>query len=176
MSTSRLVFYVLAGSAILLLITMNVWTVREIDAAAGGLMLFDNRPTGYSFEEAKEFIGALKPEGKAIYLGIQKYLDTLFPILLAISLSWGLWMLTTAWIMPARLVICAIAIIGPACDLMENASVRVMLRTGADKLTEQMVATASFWTVTKWTLDLIAGITFLLLLWSAALARHAARR
>jgi len=172
MQTSRLIFYMIATSAVIVLITMNVWTVPKIDAAARGLTLFDNRRTGYSFKDASEFISALSDDGKAIYLGIQKYLDTLFPILMAISLPWALWMLTTSWAKPYRYFICAVAFIGPMCDLMENASVRVMLHAGPDGLTEQMVATASRWSVTKWTLDLVAMAAFLLLLWSALLQRH----
>lgn len=176
MLTSRLLFYVLAASALTILVVMNVWTVPRIEAEAEGVRIFDNRPMGYSIAEAQEFLGALSQRGKEMYLGIQKYLDTLFPILFAIAMPWGLWLLTPNWHKAARIGLCLIAFLGPMCDLMENTSVRVLLHAGPENITEAMVKTASNWSVRKWTLDLIASASFILLLWHTLLQRYQVRK
>jgi len=82
MSTSRIALWVLSISAVFVLMAMNLWTVPIIRTDIGDLRIFDNRPFGYGLEDAQVFLSALKPEGLELYLGLQRKLDTLFPILL----------------------------------------------------------------------------------------------
>lgn len=178
MKTPPILFYILAASAITIFLVMNLGTVPAIMDQAGGHQIFDNLPWGYDLKYATDFITALTPEGRAMYLGVQKHLDTLFPVLMAASLTWGLWILTARLPKLARGLLCAPAILGPLFDLCENAAVRVMLYStagpeGPAALTPSMVALASTFSRIKWTLDLIAVAAFLLLLWSIWLKRHA---
>ena len=101
MTAWRLGFWLLFAVTLAVYATMLVWTLPAITAAAGGLAPFDMRPSGYSFDEAKAFLTALSPDGKALYLDAQHKLDAAYPALLAATLffaiaalapkSWGNW-------------------------------------------------------------------------------------
>ncbi len=145
---------------------MNLWTVPTIRMDAGGLRIFDNRPFGYDLDYATKLIGNLyegNQVGLNLYLGLQRKLDTLFPILFAIAMPWALWVLTARWNNPFRVALCVAAFLGPMCDLIENYFVGGLLRAGVDDITKEMVARASFFSVTKWVLDVTAGAVFLIL-------------
>ena len=77
----------LAGLALIFL-----WAAPRIEA--GGLAPFDLRTQGYSFAEARAFLTALTPEGRAVYLGPQRVADTIFPVGFAGTMMclvfWGL--------------------------------------------------------------------------------------
>lgn len=172
MSTSRIVLWVMSLSAVFVLMLMNLWTVPIIRAEANGLHIFDNRPLGYGLDDAQIFLKALKADGLELYLTLQRTLDTLFPILFSIAMPWALWLLTEDWKKPLRFAVCLAGFIGPMCDLTENHFVAGLLRAGPDGVTAQMVAQASAFSVTKWVLDVIAGLTFLLLCWQWFLDRR----
>ncbi len=174
MSTSRIVLWFLAFSAIFVLMLMNLWTVPIIRGDADGLHIFDNRPLGYGLEEAQVFLRALKADGLEMYLNLQRKLDTLFPILFSIALPWALWVMTDTWKKPLRIAICLAGFLGPMCDLTENYFVAALLRAGPEAITAEMVARASVFSVTKWSLDLVASLTFLILCWQWFLDRRRA--
>jgi len=174
MSTPRIVLWVLSISAFFVLMLMNLWTVPIIRADAGGLHIFDNRPFGYGLEDAKAILTALYEGDQAglnLYLTLQRKLDTLFPTLFAIAMPWALWVMTDEWKKPFRIAVCLAGFIGPMCDLTENYFVAGLLRGGPEALTAEAVARASAFSVTKWVLDIIAGITFLFLSWNLVLQR-----
>jgi len=171
MSTSRIVLWVISLAALFVLMLMNLWTVPFIRAEAQGLRIFDNRPIGYGFDEAKAFLSALQPDGLALYLNLQRGLDTLFPILFLIAMPWALWLLTEAWQKPYRVMICLVGVVGPLCDLIENHYVAGMLRAGPEGITPDMVARASAFSVAKWGLDVCAVAAFVVLSWNVLLHR-----
>ena len=74
-------------------------TLAHLQRLAGGLPPFDIRPLGYSYADAREFLAALGPQGRAYYLYPELVLDSFFPPLYALSLALALWWLT----MPGRL-------------------------------------------------------------------------
>ena len=120
------------------------------------------RPGGYSYVEAQAFLAALSPEGIAFYSDVQHKLDIIYPPLLAVTVGWAIW-----WLLPAswgwfRAVLVLPAIGGMVFDWMENAAVATMLEVGADGLTEQMVASASMWTLAK-TISTTVAFALLLL-------------
>ncbi len=168
MTARRTVFWLLFATTLAVYATMLAWTLPAITAAAGGLAPFDLRPSGYSYDEAKAFLTALSPEGKALYLNVQHKLDAAYPALLAATLffaiavlvpkAWGIW----------RWVIALIAIPGAVFDYLENIAVAVMLTTGADGLTPAMAATADRWTTAKsWTTTVAMTVLLVLLVaWS----------
>ena len=81
-----LVFAAMLGNYL----AMILWSIPRISAEAGGLAIFDMRPAGYSFEEAKTFLAALSPDGARFYVQVQHRLDSAYPALLAVTLGWAI--------------------------------------------------------------------------------------
>lgn len=158
----RLMFWLMFVVMLGIYLVMGLWSIPKIVADAGGLLAFDLRPVGYSFDEARVFITALSDEGRAFYLNVQQMLDSAYPALFAVVMVMAFSHLFAGW---TRWVAIALALAGAGFDYMENAAVAVMLRAG-DGLTETMVATASGWTVLKSgavTLALVALIAGLMM-------------
>jgi len=160
----RLLFWLMFAAMTGVYMTMALWSIPKIMQDAGGLLAFDMRPAGYSFAEASAFLGALSDEGRAFYLNVQHMLDSAYPALFAVVMVMAFKLLFTGW---ARWGAMALALAGAGFDYMENAAVTLMLRAGGG-LTEEMVATASRWTVLKSgavTLAFLALIAGLVMLW-----------
>lgn len=126
------------------------WTGPAIEA--GGLAPFDPRSAGYDLAEARAFLTALTPEGRAAYLGGQRIADTVFPIgflgVLAIAIvsayrRWSVWLAGAMSLVPLGYFV---------FDMLENAAVAGMLRAGPGNLTQAAVAWASFCTIWKFRL------------------------
>jgi len=141
----RLIFWLMFALMLGVYLVMALWSIPKIVADAGGLLAFDLRPTGYSFDEASAFLAALSDEGRAFYLNVQQMLDSAYPALFAVVMVMAFSYLFAGW---PRWVAMALALAGAGFDYMENAAVAVMLRAG-DGLNAAMVATASQWTVLK---------------------------
>jgi hypothetical protein len=112
------------------------WLAPQLSAQSQGMLPFDLRVTGYGLEAARDYLAALSPEGRALYLGPIRVNDTLFPSLMTLLLlvpmrrwrGWGL-----LWALPALAYL--------ALDLAENAAVAGILR--AETAGEAEVALAS---------------------------------
>ena len=115
--------------------------------------LFDARVLGYGFDAAQTFLGALSPKGLALYLGPMRALDTVFPILLALVLSLGIWLYLAR---RAAIIFGLVAFVAAWLDLQENSAVSDMLNIGADAITTDLVERASTLTMAKWTSYLVA--------------------
>lgn len=144
-----------AAYAALLCLTLAVyvvivgWSLPRIATGAGGLMPFDLRPGGYSFDAARTFLGALDRQTTDFYLDVQQRIDTVYPALLALTLATGIWALTRRaplWLRLAAVVLC---VLGAGFDWLENLRVAALLRAGPEAVTQQMVAAASRATVLK---------------------------
>ncbi|MFT4514143.1 MAG: hypothetical protein ACI91B_002851 [Planctomycetota bacterium] len=103
MSRLQITFWVLFMLAMAVYAAMVSWALPTVSAAAGGLAVFDLRPsvfdlrpTGYSLVEAKQFLAALTPEGRAFYLQVQQPLDLFYPPLITATLFLGIGLLITA--------------------------------------------------------------------------------
>ncbi len=59
---------------------MNTLLMPAIESTTQGLRCFDMNSFGYTYEQAKEFVSLLTPEGKNTYLHIQLPLDCVFPL------------------------------------------------------------------------------------------------
>ena len=101
-------------------LAMVPWSLPAISADAGGRAPLDTSPLGYSVDEARAFVLALTDEGRALYLGAQHRLDTVFPGLLLI---WSCW--TLLKLLPRRiaLALCVVAVGAAIGDYAENAAV-----------------------------------------------------
>jgi hypothetical protein len=153
--------------------TMLGWSVPHI-AALGGGQPFDVRFFGYGHAEAVAFLKALGPEGASFYANVQLRLDTAFPILYFVALSWLLasifgW---AGFAGVGRVVVACIVVAVPTLlDFAENAAIREMLRLGPDAVTPELVSWASACSTTKW-LTALEGVTIAAAAAAVALARR----
>jgi hypothetical protein len=151
--------------------TMVLWTLPAIQIEAGGLRPFDMRPLGYTFDEAKAFLVALSDDGRAIYGGPQSILDALYPPLLFATLGIAIWHVSGDIRKPTRIGMIAVAAIGMIADGLENVAVRDMLVAGGEGVTPELVARASFFTVTKSAATTVAAVALVILLVRKARAK-----
>lgn len=147
--TARLAFWFLAGATAVVWLFMVLLTLPYIQQQAGGLAPFDLRPLGYSFDEAKAFLTALSPQGKAYYLGPQHWLDLFFPGLVAATLYCALVVLLRPYVGGNGRFVAALAAFVAVFDWLENSAVAAMLNAGPDGIAADAVAAASRWTVLK---------------------------
>ena len=145
----RLLFWTAIAIALGLYAVMLLWSLPKITADAGGLPAFDMRPGGYSFEEAKQFLALLSEEGNAFYRTVQQRLDIPFPFFQALASGWAIYLLAPAPWGKWRTVLGLSALPGMVLDYVENAHVAELLRAGAEGITPQMVASASFYSQMK---------------------------
>ena len=169
--TARLAFWFLLGATLVVYSFLIFIFGPRLDAAAGGLPVFDLRIGGYTFEEAKTYLAALTPEGRDIYLGPVRLIDTIFPGLLAATLYCALVVLLRPWLGSNARFVAILPIVPAIFDWLENAAVAAMLRAGADGVTPEMVETASRWTVVKWWTDIPVLLATLVLALVAAWRR-----
>lgn len=62
-------------------IIMQSYSIPSIGHEAGGLLIFDMKPLGYTYEYAYTFLSQLSEKGYELYKHVQLPLDILFPIL-----------------------------------------------------------------------------------------------
>ncbi|MCO6185128.1 hypothetical protein [Rhizobium sp. L1K21] len=175
MKTAKIIFWSLFVVTMGLYATMVFWTLPSIQTEAGGLIPFDLRPMGYSYEDALVFLSQLSESGRTLYLGPQHTLDLLYPLCLASCLALAIAMLvpnTKVW----KFLISLVAWPGMLFDYLENGAVKKLLVTPVDEIGHGMVTAASTFTLLKSVFDTIAFVTllFLVLLWLFRL--RAARR
>lgn len=129
---------------------------------AGGQPPFDLRAAGYDLTQAQAFLAALTPQGRAAYLGPVRINDTVFPVLMGLTLALPLWRRGWLWVLPAVLY--------TALDLAENAAIADLLRNGARE--EVQVFVASALTQAKFA---VFGVAAVLALWALWRNRRPAR-
>ena len=156
---------------------MVAWSLPAISIDANDLMPFDMRPTGYSFAEAQAFLAALSIDGNAFYQSTQQKLDMAFPALEALTVGWGMFLLSPKSWGVKRWVLALTALPGMVFDYLENIKVAVMLRAGVENLTPEMVDQASQFTLLKSgfvTISLVLLIV-LIVLWFSNKRKRAAK-
>ncbi len=159
-----------------LYLVMVLWSLPFIAQQAGGLVPFDMRPTGYDFADAQAFLGALTPEGRVFYAGIQHRLDTVYPALLALVLVFGgLGLARGRWRWGAYLLGLA-AILGAAFDYKENSVVARLLTQDVQSLSGSDVEIAVWATLLKSGLTTVAMTLLLVLLFVRLIARIMGKR
>lgn len=163
MKTTKIIFWSIFVVTMGLYATMVFWTLPEIQAEAGGLMPFDLRPLGYSYEEALAFLTELSERGRNLYLGPQHTLDLLYPLCLAASLALSIAILvpnTTVW----KFLFSLVAWPGMLFDYLENSAVKSLLLTPVAEISHGMVTMASIFTLLKSIFDMLAFLMLLLML------------
>ncbi|MBO9406848.1 hypothetical protein J7399_05380 [Shimia sp. R9_1] len=146
--------------ATVIYVLMITVTLAQIEAISGQVP-FDMRPHGYSPSDAATLLDALGADGREYYLSRQIPLDTMYPALLALTLS-----STFCWFgrrMPnKRLVHLGVAFaVGSALfDYMENLGIVAMIHGWPD-VTESLVYAVSTATIAK---SVITTLAVMLLL------------
>ena len=131
---------------------MNLVLIPIIEANTEGLRCFDMNSTGYTYEQAKQFLSLLDEKGRDIYLHIQLPLDFFYPVAYTAFFMLALKKLsgkTLPLVIPGALAI---------ADYIENICSIRMLR--AMDVTEGMAKFASTVTVIK---SALMTLTFILL-------------
>ena len=134
--------------ATVIYVLMITVTLAHIETISGQLP-FDMRPFGYGPPDAATLLEALGAEGRAYYLSRQIPLDTLYPALLAVTLS-----STVCWFgrrMPNRIIVrvgVAFAVGSALFDYAENLGIVAMI-CGWPDASGSLVYAASAATIAK---------------------------
>lgn len=173
---SKRAYWILFVLTMALYLVMVSWSLPLISAEAGGLIPFDMRPGGYSFEEARAFLVALTPDGRSFYLNTQLRFDMAYPAMLAVVLAVGGLAMTRQRARIVGIVIAVAAIGGAGSDYFENWAITRMLHTQVVDLQPATVDLASTATLAKSGLTTLAmGLVFALII-IAAVKRFQNRR
>jgi hypothetical protein len=157
------IFWLSFMPALVVYAVMVAWSLPKISKLAGGAMPFDMRPFGYSTEEAVSFLTLLTEEGRKHYLHVQHWLDTGYPVLLAVALGSGIVVLTPAGLGRWKWLLAFVAMPGMIFDYAENRLVGGILSVPVASVTDGMVAAASQATILKSVFTTLAMSLFLLL-------------
>lgn len=161
---SNRIFWIVVAVTLGDYLVMLFWSIPKISATAGGLPVFDMRPGGYNYDEARAFLAALSAEGAWFYENVQHRLDAAYPALLAITLAWSILRLAPARWGVWRHLLAATAIPGMIFDYLENRDVSRMLVLGPDGITPEFVSAASFHSQAKAATSTVAMTILLVLL------------
>ena len=137
----------------------------RLTAETAGLLPFDLRAMGYSYGDAQAYLTAITPAGQALYLGPIRLNDTIFPILLTLTLCLPLRRWYWGYCLPAL----AYGIL----DLAENWAVARLIQTGP-QVDGGSVALASALTMAKFaavTVALVLALAGLFSTWRARRTR-----
>jgi hypothetical protein len=150
---------------------MLIIVVPHIDQLTGGITIFDMRPTGYGPEVAKALVSGLGPEGIDYYLGMFQRLDTLFPVLFAVTIAgWNIVLVSalrkTGLNLPVALggLLVVLSLVGAVGDYSENGAVRQILLSGPEGPAAELVAHASAAGMVKFAGDIAAALALAILL------------
>jgi hypothetical protein len=157
-------FWTLVSATVAIYAIMLMWSIPYLVTQSGGLAIFDMRPKGYTFEEAKAFLSGLSSEGAEFYINVQHRLDIAFPMMLAVVTALSIWRLSPSVWGRMRLLLAATALPGMVFDYLENNSVAAMLAVGPVGVTREMVARASHFSQLKAAFVSISVFLMLILL------------
>jgi hypothetical protein len=113
---------------------MNLWTIPHLAALSGGAQIFDLRITGYTTTEARDYLDALGPAGRAFYREKQLLLDSVFPVVSGASIALFYRLSTHGW---AYWCLFALAVVAAGLDCLENSAIREMLEFGPGETGER---------------------------------------
>lgn len=169
-------FWASLAASLAIYAVMVVWSLPFIQQEAGGLRPFDLRPGGYTLPETGEFLMKLSPQGREFYLNVQHRLDLFYPVLLALTLATGLWLMAPASWKGARWLLVILPLPGMVSDYLENYLVAALLKADPASLDEEVVAVASFATLLKSIATTLAmtALIVLLVLWAVRKRRISA--
>jgi hypothetical protein len=149
MSMFKPLFWISLLAAVGIYMTMILWTLPAITAAASGLAPFDLRPLGYDLGEAQAFLRALPDQGRELYVNVQQRLDIAYPALLALVLGLGIALMFPPKFGNWKWMFALTSVPGTFFDYRENILVRRILNSPPEALDPALVAAASSATALK---------------------------
>lgn len=160
--------YLVTGLTVAVWFSMLLVTMPHLEALTGGQKVFDMRPLGYTFEEARAILAGLGEAGRQYYRETQQGLDSVFPALVFMTVSgWQIVLARKLALSGIRMPVWSVALLiavnlaGAIADYSENGAVRQMLLVGPDALTADMVGRADPMTLAK---SLFNTLSYVLLL------------
>ncbi|NIY80019.1 hypothetical protein HCZ23_11135 [Celeribacter sp. HF31] len=117
-------------------------------ARDAGMPAFDMRPWGMSEAQARDFLSALSDDGRALYQGPQRWLDAVYPALLALTVIWSARWAAGHWLWVFRLVFAA-AVLCMLADYAENIAVAGLLGQSPEDVSAAEIARATLFTRLK---------------------------
>lgn len=139
----KMVLLVLLFAMIIYMFMLTV-SLPRLQNDMDGLAVFDMRPMGYSFEEAREIVSTISEEGTDYYKSVQLPIDFIYPVLLALFGMLALGYFSNRVYVPRISYILPLFVV--MADYIENIYIYTML---SGNLTESMVNVSSFFTVLK---------------------------
>ena len=142
---------------------MIFWSLRKLLEFTGGSPVFDMRPGGYTFAEAKVLLESLGTEGIIFYKNIQLRLDLFYPLGFIVTYSIGcIWVFNKIgkWRVTGY-VGAVFATLAGLSDYVENIFIGKMLSSFPQVSTE-LVASSNNATLVKSISTTVAMIIFLL--------------
>ncbi len=124
---------------------------------------FDARFLGYDVADAQAYLSVLPKEDKVLYLGLFRWIDTVFPLLAAVAIGGATWLNSSSRTMLWRMASLGIVAAYLILDLAENAFVAQMLRSDVP-VTAGLVEKTSVITQLKWVF-LAVSIAYLIVGW-----------
>ena len=173
MSRGWKLYWLLVLVTLVVYFVMVLWSLPLISKAAGGQLAFDLRPFGYTVDEARAFLFALSDEGAVFYSTVQHKLDTVYPALVCAVLVIPLWHLSENWSKFWRVLLVLIPVTGSTADYLENNAVATMLAAG--EVSDDLITTASGWTILKSSATTIAAIALIGMLLLDFFRKYSAR-
>ena len=128
------------------LVVMSLFWLRP-----EGLGNFDGRLLGYDVDAARAYLSALSDQGRALYLGPFRWVDTVFPILVACAIGGTIWRTALGFPVAQRIAMLGVVVAYLVVDLSENAFVAQMLRS-VGPVSAELADRASDMTQMKWAL------------------------
>ena len=116
---------------------------------AGGFSIFDDHLAGYSVASARDYLSALTVEQTALYLGLFRWIDTVFIILLTFTLASLIWTQARGMSRLVRGFIALTPCVYLMLYLSENAAVAHLLNIGP-QVSAGAILQASAYTIAKW--------------------------
>lgn len=163
----RVLFWSLAALMAADYVYLVFFIEPALAAEAGGLVLFDLRPGGYSPAEALAYLEALSTAGRNLYLNRWFPADMLFLLLLSLFFFFALRHLNRAQPAFIQMLGRVLTIGYAAFDIVENRRVRAMILEGALMLDEQQALIANTMTRFKFILFFALVLLLLMSLWRA---------
>lgn len=117
----------------------------RLSGYAGGQMPFDLRLFGYSLGEARGYLRALPPAGFVLAQGPVFWVDTVFSVLLGLTLAW--WMRPFSGVFGMVCVMTVLTYV--ALDWGENSALQAMFEAGPDWVRPVDIVRASTFTMAK---------------------------
>lgn len=161
MRHADLILWLAAAGAVLCFAALGVISLGWLHPQ--GLPTFDARFTGYSVADARIYLEALTTQGRDLYLGPFRVLDTFLPILLTATLAGLIWRLSDGCHLSLRLMALLLPLDYLAADLAENAKVAQIIGFG-DRAPDALIAVASLLTQFKW-MTLAGSVLVVLWFW-----------